>query len=404
MKTEAPTREVQAEERLIEFLRLLLSSGTDDAAGTEGAQEGEGTALCPLSEREEGRLYRLAKEQDLAHLILPAAERAGLSLPSPYAEKYQKQMFLALYRDERMSAALDLVGKTLSDASVAHLPLKGALVRTLYPESWQRTSCDMDILVHEEDLDVAARALEAVGYRNGGKEYHDVAMSSADGLSLELHFSIRENIGTIDPVLDRVWEYAAPSEEDSYAYRLRPSFFLFHLIAHMSYHFASGGCGVRPFMDIYLYRNAVSYDETELDALLADAALTKFAAGVFRLSDAWFGGAEPDDLCNEMQAFLFRGGIYGTKVQATQVQCVQKNGRLGYVFHRLFPPMEKLSRRFPVLKKHPWLAPACYVWRILTILFCGDVRKRASRTLRTVHTTSDETLDHTRILLEQLGL
>lgn len=422
--TEPPTREVCAEERLIELLRILLSSDSFGAASGEagvpcGANESfspdtaseaerpdtaKAPSLAPLSEREEGRLYRLSKDQDLAHLILPAAERAGLELPSPYAEKYQKRMFLALYRDERMTAALRRVGEALSDAKIVHLPLKGAIMRTLYPESWQRTSCDMDILVHEEQLDDAVRALEAIGYRNEGREFHDVSMTSEDGLLLELHFNIEENIPTLDRVLDRVWEYALPSEEDPFLYRMHPSFFLFHLLAHMSYHFTSGGCGVRPFMDVFLYRRSTAYDEAELSALLSDASLTKFAAGVFRLCDVWFAGEEADELCREMEIFLLHGGVYGTTEQRTQLQCMKKKGRLGFILYRLFPPMRILSGHFPVLQKHPWLAPVFYVWRILRLLFRKDVRDRASRSLQMTSAMDEETVDRTKHLIEQLGL
>ena len=97
MSTELSTREAHAVERLIELLRILLSSDSFGAAsGEAGVPRGvnesfspdtaKAPSLAPLSEREEGRLYRLSKDQDLAHLILPAAERAGLELPSPYAE------------------------------------------------------------------------------------------------------------------------------------------------------------------------------------------------------------------------------------------------------------------------------------------------------------------------------
>lgn len=387
----------RAEERLIALLRVVLA-GEDTAAISD-----ESRALSPLTEAEEERLYLLSKSQDLSHLILPAAERIGLSVPSPYAEKYNKQTFLALYRDERMTAALSRVGDALSAAKIPYLPLKGAVMRTLYPETWQRTSCDMDILVHEEDLDRAVRALETVGYTAGKRIFHDVHLESEDGLLLELHFSIGEGSATLDPVLAGVWENAAPEAEGSFCYRMNSAFFLFHLLAHMAYHFSSGGCGVRPFMDVFLYRRSVSFDEEKLSRLLGEASLTAFSASVFRLCDAWFSDAPYDDLCRRMESFLFRGGIYGTKQQGMAVNRAKKGGKIGFLFRRLFPPFRILSARYPVLKKHPWLTPLFHVRRWFSLLG-KEARERSIRSWKIMQSVDEKTVDDTKDLIEKLGL
>ncbi len=395
------TRETGARERLIELLRIALTS---DAPSGETPPQGEHPAFPPLSEKEEERLYRIAKAQDLAHLILPSAEQAGIIVPPPYQEKYQKQTFLALYRDERMTHTLARVCDTLSAAKIVHLPLKGAVMRALYPASWQRTSCDLDILVHEEELDAAVAALEAVGFRCGERIFHDVHMTTDDGFLLELHFSLAEDSPTLDPVLARVWEHSAPESEGAYCYRMTPSFFLFHLLAHMSYHFAAGGCGVRPFMDIYLYRRAVETDWEELSDLLSEASLTKFADGAFRLSEVWFSDAPADDLCRDMESFLFGGGVYGTKQQSMAMNCAKKGGRVAFVFCRLFPPLRTLAFRYPTLKKCPFLLPFFWVWRWLETLFGKEARQRNLHLLKIMNDVDGETVDRTKDLLENLGL
>ena len=52
-------------------------------------------------------------------------------------------------------------------AQIPFLPLKGSVIRKYYPEAWMRTSCDIDILVHDEDvgrakeIQKAQKAIEA---------------------------------------------------------------------------------------------------------------------------------------------------------------------------------------------------------------------------------------------------
>ncbi len=56
----------------------------------------------------------------------------------------------------------------------------------------------------------------------------------------------------MDTILETVWEHASPVKEGEYCYRMTEEFFLFHQITHATYHFISGGCGIRPFIDLAL--------------------------------------------------------------------------------------------------------------------------------------------------------
>ena len=107
-----------------------------------------------------------------------------------------------------------------------------------------RASFDVDILIHEEDLDKAIEVLQTKAEMVfDHRAYHDVVMRNAT-ITLELHFSLKETMDNIDRMLDRVWEYAVPDEGSRYA--MTPEYFIFHNVAHMVYHFSHGGLGVRP--------------------------------------------------------------------------------------------------------------------------------------------------------------
>lgn len=122
-----------------------------------------------------------------------------------------------------------------------------------------RTSCDIDILIYEEDLEVAINSLETKGYRCGERNYHDVSLYSPSKIHLELHFNIQENMDNLDAVLKDAWEYAVPTNTSQYAFS--KEFFAFHIFAHMAYHFVSGGCGIRSLLDIWVLKHkmGISY-------------------------------------------------------------------------------------------------------------------------------------------------
>lgn len=154
------------------------------------------------------------------------------------------------------------------------------------------TSCDIDILVHETDLEKAVSALtsELQYTADDKKNYHDISLHSPNGIHLELHFNIQENIETLNRVLSRVWQYAKPVDKTAYRHEMTNEFLLFHIIAHLSYHFVTGGCGVRPVIDLWLLLNALHFDQCELDALLSDANLTQFFESVKSLASVWLDG------------------------------------------------------------------------------------------------------------------
>lgn len=64
-----------------------------------------------------------------------------------------------MYRYKTINCELEQIGKTLEKANIPFILLKGSVIRKYYPESWMRTSCDIDILVNELDLNSAIRLL-----------------------------------------------------------------------------------------------------------------------------------------------------------------------------------------------------------------------------------------------------
>ena len=122
-------------------------------------------ADCAFEEDDLIRLYRLSKAHDLAHLVGDALIRNRLLSDGEVKAKFEKQMMTAVYRYERINYELNCLTEALNQAEMPFIPLKGSILRQYYPEPWMRTSCDIDILVREEDIDAATQAIEKkLGY------------------------------------------------------------------------------------------------------------------------------------------------------------------------------------------------------------------------------------------------
>lgn len=348
------------------------------------------------------KVYVLAKKHDLAHM--PGQVLALLGLPQSEAlQKLKNATFTAVQRYVQLDYELNRICNVFEKAQIPFIPLKGAVVRKFYPEPWMRTSCDIDILVHEADLKRAVDALvQELSYTTDHKKkYHDMWLFSPTGIHLELHFSILETMENIDRLLSRAWEFAVP--ETAYRYKLSSDFLAFHLMAHTAYHFTGGGSGIRSALDIFLLRRQNAYDESGLRELLSQCGIEKFYDAVLDLIAAWFEGKTPSPLTEKMSQFLLSGGTYGTKKQQILIKQQRKGGKAKYLLNRVFLPYKELKFRYRVLEKWPILYPVMLVCRWIELLFGGRLKESVQEAQIALHSSKDqsENLDD---LLRQIGL
>lgn len=370
--------------------------------GMESPKEDLGKSITPQVFSE---LYALSKSHDLAHLVGDALDKLDLLLiDNPITAKFQKQQMMAVYRFQRLNYELTAIETVLEENGIDYLPLKGAVIRGYYPEMWMRTSCDIDILVREEDLNRAVETLcERLSYRvEGERNYHDISLFSESGVHLELHFSIQENHPELDRALSQVWEYTE-QKAGTHRYDQCKEYLIFHCVAHAAYHFLSGGCGIRPIMDLCILKQKLQYDEQKLLSLCRLAGVEIFYREMSLLSDVWFSQKEGTELTEKMERFILDAGTYGNLENKIAIQRGKRGGRLRYALSRLFLPYESLKEYYPSLERHKWLFPFFQVRRLFRLLF-GGTMKRSMRELQMNQAVSAEQSEALIRLLDQLEL
>ena len=315
-------------------------------------------------------LYQLSDAHDIAHIVASALSKVKVLGSDEASEKFNKKLLLSVYRYEQINYEIIRICKALEGAKIQFVPLKGAVIRRYYPEPWMRTSCDIDILVRETDIETVVCILKGeLGYTSDDKRhYHDISLHSETGVHLELHFSIKENNEVIDRVLERVWENVVPVDDKKCHHALTKEYFLFYIVAHIAHHFLDGGCGIRPILDVWLMRRNMDADESLLEEMLSEARLTEFFKEVKELSDAWLSSGKHSDITKEMEDFILNAGVYGTLENRVGIAKVGKKG-FQYALQRIFMPYSKLKLTYPILGKYPVLYPYYQLVRWKRILF-----------------------------------
>lgn len=388
-------------EKTVGLALSLIGRAAGFAPRPPAAEVSSEGALSP-GEGELLAAFRLARRHDLGHLAAHAILGEGLfPKESEVAGKLEGVRFTAVYRAERLTAECRRVSALFEEAQIRHIPLKGAVLRELYPEGWMRTSSDVDILVQGEDFDRASSVLAAHGYEAGERGGHDVVYKGPAGIPVELHFSlIEEGIsGKIAEPLHRIWDSASPVAKGRWECRLSEGAFYYYHIAHMAKHVLHGGCGIRPFLDLLVMRGRIRMDRE----LLAAGGLLPLAEAAEALADAWFLGGDLSPTLRRLARFVLAGGVYGTVENRVVASKGKKGGRLGYILSRLFLPYDNLKEFFPILRRQKWLTPFCQVVRWFRML--GDGRmNRARRELAATGTADPEAVKDAELLMRELSL
>ncbi len=346
-------------------------------------------------------LYIFSKKQDLAHLAAEGLKRAGIPIPEPLASQFRKQRMAAIYSDETKTRALEKIGQCLTVAGISYIPLKGAWMRSLYPQPWMRTRCDIDVLVHREVMGAAIQALEEIGYQVKGRWTRDVSLYSPEGIHLELHFTLQSSEDQLPiPFLDKVWEYAAPQGAGTCYAMIDAMFYCFH-IGHMARHIRGYGCGIRMFLDLWLLEHASQADRPGRQAMLQEAGLNTFAAIAVKLVESWFGnGVCQEPVCQQLEEYVFSGGAFG-KLENRYGNWNQ--APKGVLLRQIFPTYSDMLTKYPKLEKHPWMYPLYQPIRWFRILW----RREAGDRLRDWKQQADiyrDTHQDTKKFMETLGL
>lgn len=362
-------------------------------------------------------LFRLSKKHDIAPIVGNALNKCGAfeNLPVDIEEskreaiakikiKFDEQIFTAVYRYENINNELKEIRRVLSEAKIPFIPLKGSVIRKYYLEPWQRTSCDIDLLVKEKDADNATEYLQTrLQYGVDRKGQHDVSMFTASNVHVELHFKLLDSgFKQVKDLID-IWDGEEISLLSDSEYRMSKELFLLYHIYHMAKHFIHGGCGIKPLIDLWVIKNKVGFDEEKAQKMLQESGLLAFYERSTDLVNVWFEGNEHSEITQEMEDYVLQGGVYGTLEQHIAMSQNKKGGKFRHLMGRIFLPYKSMVIYYPSLKKCPILFPFYQVRRWFRILFCGG-RKAAMNEIKLNQSLSEEKKQAAKRLIDELGL
>lgn len=277
----------------------------------------------------------------------------------------------------RKVAAMDIERNALfsrfDSAGIWYVPLKGCVLKSMYPSFGMREMSDNDILIDALCANEVRSIMESMGFTTVEFEssIHDV-YHKEPVCNFELHkklFDVGYGHLFVD-YYDDVEKHLIP-DDGGMGRHFRDEDFYVYLLAHEYRHFANGGTGLRSILDTYIFLNKKGdlLDWSYVRAELSKLGLLEFERSNRNLAMHLFNGEELSESDEEMLTYIAESGAYGT-IAHEVANGIKRCGVTGYLLNRAFPSYDEMLLKYPLLQHMPALLPVCWAARIGRALMC----------------------------------
>ena len=311
------------------------------------------------------KLYRIAKFHSVRAAICIALERASVK-HEKFHEAMKKAIRKIIHFDIERHSILD----EFERQGIWYLPLKGIILKDLYPEIGMREMSDNDILYDCSKQKQVEEIMLAKGYTTEsiGDNHHDI-YHKPPVLNFELHTSLFESYQS-KAIYDF---YSSPERllkkdtDNEYGYHFNDEDFYIYMTAHEYKHYFLVGTGIRSLLDCYVYVKAKGdsldwdYITTQTDQL----GISDFEQQRRRLAMKVFSSGDSNSLDEnerEMLLFYLTSGTYGT-LESSVNKKLKEQSKARYILDNMFPSIEYMKQSVGFVKKCPVLYPVGIVYR-----------------------------------------
>lgn len=332
-------------------------------------------------------IFTLANQQKLLPIVFEAVRKmpAAEENVALFAVTKQQVIGQVLNQTVRSAEFSDLYHK-LRSAGLHPIVVKGQLCSRLYPLKDHRISADDDLYIPDAEFMACHEQLLANGLTSDTPVDE---LATADEVSytkngrplyIELHRHLFDSAEDAHDELNHFFADLNPVEMDGLL-TMPPHEHLLYLLLHAYKHFVRSGIGLRQFCDIGLWARAYhgEIDWQRLREQCESVHAATFAAAAFHIAGdylgiefdlpaPWDGSIDVEPLLHDSLC----GGVYGsndlTRLHSSTVTLnavkASRTGEKSSVLSTVFPKREYLERRYPYLKKRPYLLPVAWVQRI----------------------------------------
>lgn len=335
-------------------------------------------------------LYRFCKFHSIASIVAMALEKVWAEHPAEddVMHQWRQARDKVIRKNVLLNAERQRILNHLESIGCWYMPLKGSLLQFDYPRFGMRQMSDNDLLCDPDKRSDIRDFMLGSGYTceqfNHG--HHD-EYNRKPVYNFEIHKSLfrPEEAPVAAAYYADIHERSEKDPENKFGYHLNPSDFYIYITIHAWNHFRESGIGIRWLLDVFVFlkKHAAELDRAYVSGELDKLGALEFSRWSERLSEKLLGvpGLDKEFSPEEEQLLdaFFTSGAFGTQSQLFQKSFEkfrEEHGgsRLGYFLRRMFPPRELLGVAYPIVKRHKWLVPFVWIYRLIYTAFTNPGR------------------------------
>ena len=327
-------------------------------------------------------VYQISVYHTLSAMTYMVLEKGQDILEGEVFKNWKKEKDKAIRKNILLDRERERIFAFMEEQGIWHMPLKGIILKEMYPACGMRQMADNDILYDSNLQNPLCIWMKEQGYKviSCGRGNHDV-YEKKPVYNYEMHTALYG--GEHNPVwityYENIKEKLIADKKKKYSFHFTDEDFYIYIITHIYKHFAGSGTGIRSLLDVYIYLQAkeaiMNWDY--INEELKKVQVSDFEGKVRHLSQKVFS-KELQKLTKkeeELLKYFLYSGTYGTLENHVQHRLDQfETDKKGYIIKRLVPDEEFYKNYVPFVYEHKWSRPFFIIFRLVRGLFRKDRR------------------------------
>lgn len=358
------------------------------------------------------KVLSLSEKHRISILLYYGIANSKINVPKDAFSLLEREALTEAVKSKNQVLAISQLLSEFEKNGIDYMPVKGSVLKMLYPKPELRPMSDADILIKVEQYSKIKTVLEKLGYEFGAESLCEIIWKKKGKLYLELHKTlVPENVEDYYVHFGTGWENAAKSKVYNHKYELSPEDHYLFVFTHFARHYRAAGIGIKHFVDIWMYNKIYNdMDYEYINKKLQEIGLKEFHNNVLKTLEVWFENKEDTEMSKFITEMIFSSGAFGIHSRAILSEAVKRKGKSGNItsakrsklLWMVFFPYKFMCLKYPILKKLPILLPLFWVIRILNVLFFkkGKVKKYWNN----INTIEDKEVEEYKQALNFVGL
>ena len=324
------------------------------------------------------KVLRLSKSHRIGIVLYYGIVNSQIDLPKDVSEIFQRDTIRSFFISKNQVSAISQLLNEFENNGIDYMPVKGSILKMVYPKPELRPMGDADILIKKEQYSKIKPILEKLGYEYSAESLCEFIWKKKGQLYLELHKTlVPEVVEDYYAHFGTGWGSAIKSSGYKHRFELSPEDHYLFVFTHFARHYRAAGIGIKHFVDIWMYNkiyNNMDYDY--INAKLEEIGLKEFHKNILETLGVWFENKENTEMSDFITSIIFSSGAFGLRSKAILSEAVKRKGKDGNIASAkrskliwlVFLPYKLMCLKYPILKKAPILLPAFWAIRAFNAL------------------------------------